>query len=62
MCPPRPPKSIALILFEACEDIARSHPELLFPDRYYTADDQLDWSGRTISTPAQTTQEARCRG
>ena len=46
MCPPRPPKSIAQILFEACESLAARNPNLFQPERYYDTDDQRDWAGR----------------
>ncbi|MBE5453071.1 hypothetical protein E3G45_005061 [Mycobacteroides abscessus] len=55
MCPP-PRISVAQILMDACVEAARKHPELWFPDRYYTVADRLDWSGRgpsAHSTPVQ---------
>lgn len=43
MCPPaRPVVSIARLLIDAYVQL---HPELAFPDRYYSAADQLDWAG-----------------
>ncbi|WP_157896316.1 hypothetical protein [Mycobacteroides chelonae] len=48
MCPP-PRISVAQILVDACVEAARKHPELWFPDRYYTVADRLDWSGREPS-------------